>query len=73
MNIIQQKHKDKILTISEEEYLDFKIGDKYLYTGNQNRYKVIISQRQADLANRKTKAEYYLEGVGGKHLVVAIN
>lgn len=72
MKTITQEHGKYILTISENEYLDFKVGDKYLHTGNIDGYKVIRNKREADLANRKILPKYYFEWCGNKHLVLDI-
>lgn len=72
MKTIVQEHNGKQLVLSEDEYLSFKIGDKYLYTGNKDGYRVIRTEREAQLANRQILPQYYLESYGGKHLVLEI-
>lgn len=72
MKTITQEHGKYILTISEDEYLDFKVGDKYLHTGNMQGYNEIRTEREAQLANRQISPEYYFEWCGNKHLVLKI-
>lgn len=61
------------MVVSEEEYLDFKIGDKYYWSASKSGYATIMTQREADLANRKIPSKYYLEYQGGKCLVTFKN
>jgi len=70
METIIQTVNGITLEISKEEYLDFKIGDEYYTSINESCSNIIRTQREADLANRKIKPEYYLEGMGGKHLII---
>ena len=72
MKTIVQEHNGKQLVLSEDEYLNFKIGDKYLHTGTKDGYNVIRTEREAQLANRQILPKYYLEGCGGKYLVLEI-
>jgi len=72
MKTITEVHNGKQLTISEDEYLDFKHGDKYYYNGNRNGYAIIMGERMCQLANRQIEPKYYLESAGGKHLVLKV-